>query len=81
MTPPPAAPSKTLMTFDWVNATEPGGFAVWRVALGEADLSVLHVGGGRWGWLVRRDGADIAEGMANSLRAAQEAAEAASVAI
>jgi hypothetical protein len=54
-------------------------FPALRAAVGDCDLSVLHVARGRWGewqWLVRRDGRDIAEGAAPALADAQRQAEA-----
>jgi hypothetical protein len=61
----------------WFERKELGGFTVQRSAVGAADLSVMPLGPGRWSWLVRRAGVDIAEGEADSLAAAQQAAEAA----
>jgi hypothetical protein len=46
----------------WFTQHEQGGFRVRCAALGDADLSVMPLGHGRWSWLLRRDGADIAEG-------------------
>jgi hypothetical protein len=60
----------------WFTHHEHGGFATHRAAVGAADLSVMHIGSG-WSWLVRRAGADVAEGTADSLAAAREAAIAA----
>jgi hypothetical protein len=57
----------------WFEPREQGGFLVQRAAVGDCDLSVLHVDD-TWHWLVRRDGADIAEGVADSLGAARLAA-------
>jgi hypothetical protein len=45
----------------WFAPKEQGGFPVLRAAIGDCDLSVLHVDG-EWQWLVRQDGRDIAEG-------------------
>jgi hypothetical protein len=59
----------------WISDTF-SGVPVQRAALGEADLSVMRIGP-RWSWLVRRDGAEVAEGAADNLAAAQQAAEAA----
>jgi hypothetical protein len=63
-------------TLTWVTQHEDDGFPVRCAAVGEANLSVIHIGQ-RWLWLVRRHGTDIAEGIAESLAAAQQAAEAA----
>jgi hypothetical protein len=49
---------------------EQGGFPVQRGALGDCDLSVMHIGG-EWQWLVRRAGRDVAEGAARSADDAQ----------
>jgi hypothetical protein len=59
----------------WFEHGEQGGFPVLRAAVGDCDLSVLHVGG-EWQWLVRRDGRDIAEGAARNAVEARQAAEA-----
>jgi hypothetical protein len=61
----------------WFAEHEAGGLPVERAALGAADLSAMNLGGGQWSWLVRRDGRDVAEGIAASLAEAQQAAEAA----
>jgi len=55
---------------------EAGGFPVQRAAVGDCDLSVVHVGG-EWQWLIRCAGRDIAEGAARSDDDAQRQAEAA----
>jgi hypothetical protein len=66
----------TLTRAYWFTRHEHGGFPTERAAFGDCDLSVIYIGSG-WSWLVRRDGADIAEGTADNLAAAQQAAEAA----
>jgi hypothetical protein len=48
---------------------------VRRAALGDCDLSVLHVGC-EYHWLVRRDGRGVAEGAAPDLADARRPAEA-----
>ena len=63
------------MTARWSTQHEAGGLPVHRAALGDCDLSVLYIGTG-WSWLVRRDGRDVAEGLAATLGEAQEQAEA-----
>jgi hypothetical protein len=60
----------------WFEHREWGGFPAQCAAVGDCDLSVLHADD-TWHWLVRRDGVDLAEGEADSLIAAQQAAEAA----
>ena len=65
----------TLTRAHWISDVF-SGIPVQRAALGDADLSVIHIGR-RWSWLVRRDGHEVAEGTADSLATAQEAAEAA----
>jgi len=61
----------------WFEPRERGGFPVQRAAVGDCHLSVMPLGYGRWSWLVRRAGVDLAEGEAYSLAAAQLAAVAA----
>jgi hypothetical protein len=59
----------------WFEHRETGGFPVQRAAIGECDLSVLRVGEEDYHWLVRREGRDVAEGVARSAAEAQRQAE------
>lgn len=59
----------------WFTHTEVGGFPVEKAAIGDCDLSVLHVGGD-WEWLVRLAGRDVVEGTARRLVDAKRQAEA-----
>ena len=59
----------------WSMHFEHGSFPIERAALGDCDLSVLHVGG-EWQWLVRQGGRDLAEGAARTMLDAQREAEA-----
>ena len=57
----------------WFEHKEQSGLRVLRAALGDCDLSLLHVGG-EWQWLVRQHGRDIAEGAAPGFTDAQRQA-------
>jgi hypothetical protein len=59
----------------WFEHKEQGGVPVLRAAVGDYDLSVLHVAG-EWQWLVRCAGHDIGEGAARNAVEARQAAEA-----
>ena len=58
----------------WFTQHEFGGFPFERAVIGSCDLSVLHVGG-KWQWLVQREGGDIAEGAARAALDARRQAE------
>ena len=67
-----------MTTACWFTHIEQGGFPIERAALGDCDLSLIYVGG-RWEWLVRQDGRDMAEGTALTADAARRDAEATAI--
>jgi hypothetical protein len=58
----------------WVCRRERGSSPIEHAALGDYELSV-HYLGGKWRWLVDKDGRAIAEGAASSAADAREQAE------
>jgi hypothetical protein len=66
----------TAMMADWFDAPGHGGFPVERAELGSCDLLLMQIAD-TWCWLVRRDGQDVAEGVAGTADDARLLAEAA----
>ena len=71
---PEIAPG-ALMARWWFRSPEDGGIPTERCAVGDCDCNLMHIGD-EWHWLVRRDGHDLAEGVALDPAEARRQAEA-----